>query len=100
MTVPYCQVVRESAYTRDRTSGSKRVDVVTLRFTVVHDSHVSGAAIRDELMSTDGFDDNVFDVTDNGAVLCMRHENNFELQDDDGVWSFIVDFGVAHQLPA
>ncbi len=97
---PYCQITRESAFTQDRMSGSARVDVVNLRFMIFHSSHVSGAAIRDELMSDAGFDNNTFDVASNGAVIVMRHENNFELQDDNGIWSFVTDFEVAHQLPA
>lgn len=63
----------------------------TVRVQLWHDSHAQGCELRAKLI---GIVDNKNFTTSEAAILCCRHENDFAVQEEDGVWQFIIDFDV------
>lgn len=88
--LPYATINLESnaAEYRSSAGGLRRFLV---RFQVWHENHASGVAIRDAIEQL--FENKSFS-TDAGAVIQTRHENSLALQEDDGVWQFVVDVSV------
>lgn len=90
--LPRATINREGGSPLARWEGG-RLDVDTLRIQVWHDNFDAGAAIRDAVVAA--FDD--FDIRLPGkTIVCMRLANHFDLEEDDGVWQFLVDFEVQH----
>jgi hypothetical protein len=62
---------------------------IGLRVQVLHDNHDAAAAIVEQLKTT--FDRTQFPLSGNDAVVLVQHINNWEEQNDDGVWQMTVD---------
>jgi hypothetical protein len=76
-----------------RETSDVRTDTLTARFTVYHgaDSYDEGVIIAQAV--DDAFDKLDFDLADNNRVISMMFDGPPpELQDDEGNWSWVIDF--------
>ena len=88
--LPWCTINLESDQTEYRSStGSVRQPMV--RFQVWHDDHEKGIAIREAVRTL--FENKDFALA-HGNLLSTRIENDYSIQEDDGVWQFIVDLRI------
>jgi hypothetical protein len=92
MSLPYATMNRESSLPSVR-SNTNRIDRLLIRFQVWA-SHSTGASMRDTLI--DAFD-NWSSESSNPRVVMMRKANDFAIEEDDGVWQFLIDFQVEIQ---
>ena len=88
--LPYCSINLESngAEYRANVSGTMRRNLV--RFSLWHETHASGSAIRNAIETL--FENKAFETTE--TDLITRHENSFAIEEEDGVWQFIIDIEV------
>jgi hypothetical protein len=88
-TTPYAAISRQSdrpvAYLNDGST----VDRVGVRVQVFHDNYDAGAAIVQQLRLA--FHLAQFALSGSDKVLSIQRSTDFERQDDDGVWEFVVD---------
>jgi hypothetical protein len=90
--LPYCTLNRESDAPSYRTNCG-RMDAASLRFQLWHEAWNSGNTIADAIVAA--FDNGERTA---GAITIhsMRLSNRFHLQEDDGVWQFLLDFDVTY----
>lgn len=62
-----------------------------LRINLWHENHTAGATIREAFQKL--FDNESFDTTETVITRC-RHDNSMALEEDDGVWQFIIDLEI------
>ena len=93
---PYAAISKQSDRPIERFSDGSAIDTVRVRVQVFHESHDSGAAVVHQVKTT--FDNTSFDLAGSDKVLAMQRANDFERQQDEGLWQFVVDFDCTVQL--
>lgn len=102
IALPYASISRESS-SKAAQSNYQRYDLTTIRFAVFHSSHDLGLAIAEQIAkktaATGGFHQDGFSISGGGHVLNMVVSNQFNIEDENAVWMFVVDFEVTYRLP-
>ena len=93
---PYAVIAKESDRPAVYHNDGSAVGTVGVRIRVFHDNYDSAAAIMDQVKSA--FDRTDFALSGSGKVINMQRANDFELQEDDGLWQFVIDFHCAVYL--
>ena len=88
--LPYCSVNLESNGTEYRANADAAMRRNLVRFSVWHETHASGVAIREAIETL--FENKAFETTE--ANLITRHENSLAIEEKDGVWQFLIDIEV------
>lgn len=91
--LPYAQTNVETSRPLLRTNTS-RIDKPLVRVQIWHDVHATGAAMRDAFIRA--IDNRDFEP-DGLDVLSIRYSNALAIQEDDGVWQFLIDFELITQ---
>lgn len=89
LSLPYLQLSREGNPIAFRSNGVSRFEKPVVRMQFWHASQEAGGQLRDLLV--DLFDNRDM-LAGNRRVLYMRKTNDLEIQEDDGVWQFLIDF--------
>ena len=89
-STPYAVVSKQGDRPVARLNDGSAVDVLKLRVQVFHDNYDSGTAVVHQVKAT--FDRTDFALSGSDKVIDMRRSNDFEQQDEDGVWRFVIDF--------
>lgn len=84
-------------------TSSGRADEVGVRLQIWSREHAEGKAIRDQICGYRGessfvpgvFDNQSWAAVGSNVTLC-RVENDFALQEEDGVWQFVFDLTVIY----
>jgi hypothetical protein len=92
MGPPYVTISREGSLPAIRSNG-KRVDRIVIRFQVWA-THSAGEAVRETLIN---YFDNWESDTLSPRVISMRKANDLAIEEDDGIWQFLIDFEVMTQ---
>jgi hypothetical protein len=92
LELPYITLNREGSAPSVR-SNSKRIDRVVMRMQF-WGTHTLGTTVRDMLV---GAFDNWGDESSNPRIVMMRKANDLAIEEDDGVWQFLIDFVVETQ---
>lgn len=92
--VPYCTLNRESNSQAWQTNCG-RFDSGLLRFQVWHSDHAAGMAIRQAIVNC--FDNQEYEI-DDVTIESMQFQNDLAIQEEDGVWQFLIDFSVIHKV--
>ena len=95
-SLPYAVVSKQSDRPVERFGDGSALDEIGVRVQVFHDNHDSGSAIVHQIKAA--FDRTDFDLSGSDKVINMERSNDFELQQSDGVWRFVVDFCCMVQL--
>ena len=88
--LPFCAVNKDGDSPLIRSNNAQTVDTVSIRFQLFHQSNADGAAIIHQMKIA--FDRVAFLLTAPDGVIDMQRTNDFELQEPDGVWRFVIDF--------
>lgn len=91
---PYCTINREGNSDDHRTNCG-RYDSALMRFQLWHTNHAAGSAIAQAII--DCFDNQEY-TKDGVHIERMRRSNDLAIQEDDGVWQFLIDFSVLHKV--
>ena len=94
--LPYAVISKQSDRPVERFGDGSAVDEIGIRVQVFHDNHDSGSDIAHQIKAA--FDRTNFDLSGSDKVINMERSNDFELQQSDGVWRFVVDFCCMVQL--
>lgn len=92
-TFPYATLTRPGGGVSSRANADIRTDTLTVRFTVYHgaDSYDEGVVIEQAV--DDAFDKLDFDLGGGDRVISMMFDGPPpEEQDDEGNWSWVIDF--------
>lgn len=89
---PYATLNREGSNPLTR-SNVQRIDRTIVRVQAWA-SHSVGSALRDTLI--DAWD-NLSIETSNPRVLSIRKANDLAIEEDDGIWQFLIDFEITTQ---
>jgi hypothetical protein len=89
-TRPYAVVTRQSDRPVALFNDGSTVDRVGVRVEVFHDNYDSGAAVVHQIKTA--FHLVQFALSGSDKVISMQRSNDFERQNEDGVWQFVVDF--------
>lgn len=92
LATPYATINREGNAPMARSNGP-RIDRTIVRVTVWA-THSTGSALRDELIK---HWDNWSSESTTPRVLSMRKQNDLAIEEDDGIWQFLIDFEVVTQ---
>ena len=93
--LPYASINLEGNITEYRSNcGSARNQ--RLRFQVWHENHSLGSEIATAIENL--FENKTF-TTSVLNIIRSRHENSLTMQEDDGVWQFLIDFQIATVTP-
>lgn len=98
-TFPYATITRPGGQVLHRENADVRLDTVTVRIAIYHgaDSHPAGEAIAQAV--DDAFDKLAFDLSGSDRVISMMIDGSpSELQDDEGNWTWVVDFTCMIQM--
>lgn len=88
--LPWCTINLESDQTEYRSStGTVRQPLV--RFQIWHHDHAAAVSIREAVRTL--FENKEFALA-HGKILSTRIENDYSIQEDDGVWQFVVDLRI------
>ena len=82
---PFAKINREGEPGANYTNCGRRDDVL-IRLTIWHENEASGKAIADAAVAC--FDNQGRPP----AIETIRKSNRFHIQEDDGVWQFVIDF--------
>lgn len=89
-TTPYGTITRQSDRPTAYLNDGSTIDQVGLRVQVFHHNHDAGAAVVHQIKAA--FHQAEFALAGSDKVINMQRTNDFEHQNDDGVWQFVVDF--------
>ncbi len=89
-TLPYAVLSKQSDRPTQRHNDGSAVSAVELRIRVFHDNYDSAAAVVEQVEAA--FNGADFALSGNDRVINMRRSNDFQRQEDDGVWQFVIDF--------
>ena len=89
-TLPYAVIAKRSDRPMTRHHDGSSIDVVRVRISVFDDNHDSAAAVTEQIKTA--FDRTTFDLSGSDRVLDMQRSNDYQRQDDDAVWEFVIDF--------
>jgi hypothetical protein len=95
-TPPYAVISRQSDRPLAVFNDGSAVDRVGVRVQVFHDNYDAGAAVVHQIKAA--FHLAEFPLAGSDKVIGMQRSNDFERQNDDGVWQFVVDFQCAVYL--
>jgi hypothetical protein len=87
---PFGVISKESDKPESYHSDGSAIDAVGLRIQVFHDHYDAGAEILHQIKTV--FDRTAFDLAGSDKVLNIRRNNDWERQNSDGAWQFVVDF--------
>jgi hypothetical protein len=87
---PFGVISKESDKPESYHSDGSAIDAVGLRIQVFHDHYDAGAEILHQIKTV--FDRTAFDLAGSDKVLNIRRSNDWERQNSDGAWQFVVDF--------
>jgi hypothetical protein len=86
--LPYASINLESNQAEYRSNDATARNC-RIRFSLWHENHYSGSQIADAIEKL--FENKSFETTSH-TILQSRHENTLTLQEEDGVWQFVIDF--------
>ncbi len=89
-TVPYAVISKEGQSPESLHHDGSGIDEVKLRIQVYHESYQEAAAIVEQLKVA--LDRSSFELSGSDRVLFMHRTDDFENQNDDGLWRMVVDF--------
>lgn len=89
-TPPFCVLTRESQAPEWQANCSGCVDRVGMRFQLFHANYDTGYVIVETIREV--YNRANFDLDGGDSVLTMERSGEFEIQEDDGVWRFVLDF--------
>jgi hypothetical protein len=95
-TTPYAVISKEGQASESLHHDGSGVDEVKLRIQVYHDHYDEALAIVEQIDAA--FHRTSFDLAGGDRVLFMQRTGDFENQNDDGLWRFVVDFRLAVYL--
>ena len=95
-TTPYAVISKESHRPAICYNDGSAVDTVGVRIQVFHDNHDSGAAVLDQVKAA--LDRTDFALSGSDKVIDMQRSNDFQRQEEDGVWQFVIDFNCTVHL--
>lgn len=87
---PYAVISKEGQSPGSLCHDGSGVDQVKLRIQVYHENYGEAAAIVEQLKAA--FDRTRFDLSGADRVLFMQRTDDFENQNEDGLWRMVVDF--------
>lgn len=89
-TSPYAVIAKRSDRPMTRHNDGSSIDVVGVRISVFDNNHDSAAAVIEQIKTA--LDRTAFDLSGDDRVIDMQRSNDYQRQDDDGVWEFVIDF--------
>jgi len=95
-TTPYAVISKEGQTPRSLHHDGTGIDEVKVRIQVYHDQYDQAEAILEQIDRT--FHRTSFELSGSDRVLFMQRVGDFENQNDDGLWRFVVDFRVSVYL--
>jgi hypothetical protein len=87
---PFAVIFKQSHRPLAQCNDGTAFAAIGLRIQVFHDDHDAAAAIIDQLKTT--FDRTQFSLSGSDTVTLVQCSNDWEQQDNDGVWQMTVDF--------
>ena len=87
---PFAVIFKQSHRPLAQCNDGTAFAAIGLRIQVFHDNHDAAAAIVDQLKAA--FDRTQFSLSGNDTVILVQHSNDWEKQNEDGVWQMTVDF--------
>ena len=91
--LPFASLNRESSNDAYRTNCG-RTDNTLIRLQIWHEIFDAGNAIKEAAIAC--FDNREYATSDR-QIVSIRRSNDFNLQEDDGVWQFLIDFIVVNR---
>jgi hypothetical protein len=86
---PFAVIFKQSHRPLAQCNDGTAFAAIGLRIQVFHDDHDAAAAIIDQLKAT--FDRTRFSLSGSDTVTLVQCSNDWEQQNDDGVWQMTVD---------
>ena len=106
-TLPFAAWTKDSQRPVMISNDKEASDEVGLRCQIFHKTYDAGDQIANRCKAV--FHDVAFDLESCGgsssgvtccdSVMVMRRQNDFEIEEDDGVWRFVIDFVAKVHLP-
>lgn len=88
--LPFCVVERGSQEPEWQSNCQTAADRVGIRFQLFHENRDDGYAIAEGIKAF--FNRSNFSLSGSDVVQTMERAGDFEIQDPDGVWRFVIDF--------
>jgi hypothetical protein len=89
-TTPYAVISKEHDRPLGFHNDGSAIDSIGVRFEVFHQDYDAALAIMEQIKKT--FDRSDFTLAGGDKVISMQRLNDFEVQENDGLWRLVIDF--------
>lgn len=97
-TLPFAVIEKNTDNADMYANDGMSVDSIGVRMQIFHENHDDGAEILHQVKTA--FNRTEFDLSGNDRVVNMHRTNDFEIQEEDGAWRFVIDFNCRTYLAA